>query len=168
MKFEFNFKNIWLLSIVVILVAFSIYLININKDDDISNLTDKESYNIVNNYNDFYTVNSCVYRYLTYLQSKNVDSLLKVLNEDFINSNGINESNIFNYLTFYEGNLNFSSKKMYEEKVNSNITKYYVYGYVEKDVLDSFPEQIEAYFIVMLDEEEKIFSIQPYNGEIFR
>ena len=160
--------NLWLISIVVILVLFSIYLINL-QDDKKNNISkDEEKYHIVSNYNKFYTVNSCVYRYLTYLQANNTNSLLKVLDEDFISNNGINENNLYNFLTKYEGNLNFNSKKMYEEKINTNITKYYVYGYVEKDVMDSFPEKVEAYFIVNLDEKNSVFTIQPYNGEIFR
>ena len=71
-------------------------------------------------------------------------------------------------LNVYEGNISFNSRKMFEEEVNKDITKYYVYGYVEKDVIDSVPEQIEAYFIVKLDKKNKLFSISPYSGEVFR
>lgn len=165
---EKNLKKVWLISIFVLLIAFSMYLIYINKDKD-NNISNGNSvkYEIVKNYNDFYTVNSCVYRYLTYLQSSNTDALMKVLDENFISNNGINENNVYNYLTSYEGNLSFSSKKMYEEKISSNVYKYYVYGYVEKDVMDSFPEQIQSYFIVRLDKKNNIFTIEPYSGDIF-
>ena len=57
---------------------------------------------------------------------------------------------------------------MYEEKISANIYKYYIYGFIEKDVMDSFPEQKEAYFIVKLDKKNNIFTIEPYSGEIFR
>ena len=161
-------KKIWLLSIVIILIAFSIYLINKEDIRINTNSLKGESVQIVKNYNDFYTVNSCIYRYLTYLQNNDTNSLLKVLNEDFIRTNGINSTNIYNYLISYDGNVNFNSKKMYYEEMSSNVIKYYVYGYVEKDIMDSFPEQIDAYYIVILDKENKVFSIQPYNGEIFK
>ena len=102
------------------------------------------------------------------MQNNDTYSLLRVLNEDFIRTNGINSTNIYNYLISYDGNVNFNSKKMYYEEMSSNVIKYYVYGYVEKDIMDSFPEQIDAYYIVILDKENKVFSIQPYNGEIFK
>lgn len=166
---ERKLKNIWLYGIVILLVILSVYLLHKNSEEENNGITEnKESYSIVTNYSNFYTVNSCVYRYLTYLQGNDTSSLLKVLNEDFIKSNGINESNLYNYLVRYEGNLNFNSRKMYEEEVNNDITKYYVYGYVEKDVMDSYPERYESYFIVYLDKKNQIFSIQPYSGEIFK
>lgn len=162
-----NLKKIWLISIFVLLILFSMYLIYINKEDkNVNEISFSVKYEIVKNYNDFYTVNSCVYRYLTYLQS-NPNALLKVLDDNYIKANNINENNIYNYLTKYEGNLSFSSKKMYEEKISSNIYKYYVYGYVEKDIMDSFPEKQEAYFIVKLDKKNNIFTIEPYDGKIF-
>ena len=167
---EKNLKNIWLLSIFVILVLFSVYLIRINDNESnvVQDSTNKVNYQLVTNYNNFFTVNSCVYRYLTYVQGRNTSSILKVLDEDFITSNGINETNLYNFITMYEGNLNFNSQEMYEEKVNDNITKYYVYGYVEKDVMNSLPERIDAYYIVNLDEKNKVFTIMPYNGDIFK
>lgn len=165
---EKNLKIVWLVSIFVLLFLFAIYLININKDDMSSDVSNSKNYEIVSNYGDFYTVNSCVYRYLTYVQSSNTSALLKVLDDDYVSKNGINSANIYNYLTKYDGNVNFSSQKMYVEKVSKNIYKYYVYGYVEKDIMDSFPEKYDAYFIVILDKKENIFTIEPYNGEIFR
>lgn len=165
---EKQLKKLWLISIFVLLVLFSMYLIYINKEDKSKNISSsKQTYQIVKNYNDFYTVNSCIVRYLAYLQGSNVSSLLKVLDDDYIKNNNINENNIFNYLNKYEGNVNFSSKKMYEEKESSNVYKYYVYGYVEKDILNSFPEQYKSYFIVRLDKKNNVFTIEPYNGDIF-
>lgn len=165
---EKNLKKIWLLSIFIILALFLIFLLKNNNDTADNDSLEKIKYTIVSDYNRFYTVNSCVYRYLTYLQSKDTKSLIKILDEEFIVENQITKNNILNFLTIYEGNLNFNSRKMFEEKINENITKYYVYGYVEIDVMDSFPERNDAYYIVVLDSKNKIFSIQPYNGEIFK
>lgn len=164
---ENNLKKIWLISIFVLLIAFSMYLVFINRDEASFDSETHAKYEIVKNYNDFYTVNSCVFRYITYLQSSDADALLKVLDEDYIKENSINKDNVLNTLVKYDGNVTFSSKKMYEEKESSTVYKYYVYGYVEKDVMDSFPEQIETYFIVRLDKKNNIFTIEPYDGKIF-
>lgn len=165
---EKKFKNLWLISIVVILFLFSLYLLYIREDESVGESPKEENYTIVTNYNKFYTVNSCVYRYLSYLQGNDASSLLKVLDDDFVSKNSLNESNVYNYLTAYDGNVNFNSRKMYEEKISNDITMYYVYGYVERDIMDSFPEQIDAYYIVKLDEKNQVFTIQPYNGDIFK
>ena len=165
---EKNLKKMWLISIFVILVLFSMFLLRNNNNSNDNDSLEKINYTIVSDYNRFYTVNSCVYRYLTYLQSKDINSLIKVLDSNFMEENGITKENVLNFLNAYEGNLNFNSKKMFEEKINDDITKYYVYGYVEIDVMDSFPERNDAYFIVNLDQKNQRFSIHPYNGEIFK
>ena len=61
---------------------------------------------------------------------------------------------------------------MYYEQLNSGITKYYVYGEIQKNQIfdEGIDESIkgeDAYFIVYIDWENEIFSIQPYDGEIF-
>lgn len=166
---EKKFKNIWLICIFVLLILFTAYLLYIRENNNTNvDTLQNEKISIVTNYNNFYTVNSCVYRYLTYLQNNDSSSLLKVLDDDYINSKNINVSNVYDFLTRYDGNVNFNSRKMYEEQVSNNVTKYYVYGYVERDIMDSFPEQIDEYFIVKLDSKNQTFTIQPYDGDIFK
>ena len=46
------------------------------------------------------------------------------------------ESNIYNYLPNLNGNYSFVSKKIYYEKKDDNYFKYYVYGYIEQDLID--------------------------------
>ncbi len=167
MNFELNKKNIILISVVLGLLILANILIHLERNSNKENVQE-EKIRLVDNYSNFYTVSSCVYRYLTYLQSKDTDSLMKVLDEEFITSNGVNENNVYNFLNTYETNVSFNARKMMEEKINNNITKYYVYGYVEKDIIDNSPEQIDAYFIVKLDKQEQVFTIMPYSGEILR
>lgn len=128
--------------------------------------------NIVTNYSNFYTVNSCLYRFITYLSTNDTDSLMLMLNEDYKNKNSVNKDNVLNKFTDVDENSTFSSRKMYYEKINNNVTKYYVYGYIEKNELSqddiiSNSEYKDAYFIVYLDTENKIFSVEPYSGDIF-
>ena len=61
---------------------------------------------------------------------------------------------------------------MYYEELQSSITKYYVYGEILKNqIYDEGMDEIikgqDAYFIIYLDWENEIFSVEPYNGEIF-
>lgn len=129
--------------------------------------------NIVTNYSNFYTVTSCLSRIITYITEKDNDSLILVLSENYKNENNITKENVLSYFDIIETDSSFISKKMYYEDLNKNITKYYVYGYVEKNQL--FDEQFytkldikDIYFIVYLDKESKTFSIEPYSGDIFK
>ena len=52
-----NLKKIWLISIFVLLILFSMYLIYINKEDkNVNEISSSVKYEIVKNYNDFYTI----------------------------------------------------------------------------------------------------------------
>lgn len=166
---EKNLKKLWIISIFVILVLFSMYLV-FSKEDKSPNVesSNQEKYSLVQNYNDFWTVDSCIYRFLTYVQGSNSDALMKVLSENYINNNNITTSNVLSKLNIISGNINFSSQKMFVEEVNKNISKYYVFGFLERDIMDDFPQKYDTYYIVILDKNEKIFSIEPYDGKIFR
>ena len=61
---------------------------------------------------------------------------------------------------------------MYYETITSNITKYYVKGHIEiNSIMDDIPLQKQdydsVYFVVYLNSSDKLFSIEPYAGEIF-
>lgn len=127
---------------------------------------------LVSNYSSFYTVNSCLYRTISYISSKDIDSLMLVLTDEYKENNGITKDNVMNFITNIEEDSTFTSKKMYYEKINANITKYYVYGTVQKNEVSdneivSHIDNMYLYFIVYMDTENKIFSVEPYSGDIF-
>ncbi len=160
-------KVIIILLIVTVLVVVGTYLLNRNKDNK------KNEINIVTNYSDFYTVNSCLYRLMTYVSSEEKDSLIKILYSKYKKENNIDESNVISLFNKVKENSLFKSKKMYYEKVNKNITKYYVYGSIEtntfkEDTSIDDIESIDEYFIVYLDSSNHTFSIEPYTGDIFK
>lgn len=139
--------------------------------------TKKENYvpskiSIVKNYSNFYTVESCLYRTITYLSAKDKDSIYLLLNDNYKKNNNIAKDDILNLFDEVDEDSNFISKKMYYQKTNENIFKYYVYGQVEKEQLyddEILDEAIkkDMYFIVYLDTLNQTFSIEPYNGDIF-
>ena len=94
---------------------------------------------------------------------------MNILDKEYRENNNINSANRFNYITKLDGNYNFSAKKiLYEDDgSNSNIKKYYVYGYLIKDTMNKFVEKQEYFLIVKLDLNNNLFSVIPYNGTIF-
>lgn len=157
----------------IILVVITILVVIISAL--IPNKDTKESDNkirIVTNYSNFYTVNSCLYRVITYVASENKNDVMKVLDDNYKKKNDIKENDVLSLFPSVDQSSTFVSTKMYYQKMPNHITRYYVEGYIEKnEFIDGMnsgsQEQKNEYFIVNLDSENKIFSIEPYSGEIF-
>ena len=120
---------------------------------------------LVDDYNRFYTVSSCVSKYLNYLATNNTEKLLVLLSNEYKTENNITESNIYTFIPKITGNRNFSPKKMYQQRLNQTIYKYYVYG---KDSLNTSSAKEDYYIIVILDESTMTFAIEPYDGSMFK
>ncbi len=137
--------------------------------------TEKSNYDtlIVTNPSNFYTVNSCLYRVITYLSEKDTDSLNLVVNDNYKKNNNVTKKNILDLFSDVDPNSTFVSEKMYYETINSNLTKYYVKGHIEAnqildDVILEDKNYDSVYFIVYLNTSNNLFSIEPYDGEIFK
>ena len=57
---------------------------------------------------------------------------------------------------------------MYQQRLNQTIYKYYVYGTIEKDSLNTSSAKEDYYIIVILDESTMTFAIEPYDGSMFK
>ena len=53
---------------------------------------------LVDDYNRFYTVSSCVSKYLNYLATNNTEKLLVLLSNEYKTKNNITESNIYTFI----------------------------------------------------------------------
>ena len=116
---------------------------------------------LLNDYNEFFTVNSSIFKFIGYLQNKDYDNVLKILDSDYKTNNNINLNNITSFVENLEGNHTFSSKKIYYEILDDNHTKYYVHGYLTKDIIDGYSERLDRYYIVIFNTKDRIFSIIP-------
>lgn len=122
---------------------------------------------ILTNYNEFYTVNSCIYRTITYIAASDKSSLLLTVNDEYKSKNNVTEDNILSMFPEVSSQSTFLSKKMYYQKLSDNVKKYYVYGQIEEESYSGLGNTTDEYFIVYLDSSNKTFSIEPYDGEIF-
>ena len=159
------------LAIILVIVTVLVVVITFILNKDIEEPKTSQI-NIVTNYSNFYTVDSCLFRTVTYLSTKDKDSILLILNEEYKKNNNITEKNVLSFFPTIDENSIFTSKKMYYENLDKNIVKYYVYGNViENKILDddliTSEQGIDLYFIVYIDTNGSIFSIEPYNGDIF-
>ena len=159
------------IAIILVILVVIVLIINLLKNETIEE-TKKEELAIVKNYSNFYTVNSCLYRTITYASSKESDNLLLLLTDEYVKKNKITKENVLTLFQNVNENSTFVSEKMYYSLLDDSITKYYVKGYIQSNVIyqdEKLNKSSEnpVYFIVYLDSFNNIFSIEPYNGEIF-
>lgn len=160
-----------LIAIILVIVTIVVVILsNVFEKKDTKDVTDKIS--ILSDYTDFYTVDSCLYRTITYISAADKKSLLLVLSENYKVENNIDETNVMNVFGKIEENSTFISRKMYYQNISENITKYYVYGYIQlNQIFDDFEtNQLntkDMYFVVYMDKTNKTFSIEPITKDIF-
>ena len=162
---KINKTKIILFIIFIILVSFSLFIFNNqNKVEIEDNKNNKKEVLLLNDYNRFFTVNSCVYKYINYLQTKDINSILKVLNKDYLILNNIDSNNIFNYVEDLNGIYSFKSKEIYYEKINDNNYIYYVYGELIKESINGYVEINERYYTLNFDIKNQLFDITPFDN----
>lgn len=161
-------KDNYVLMIIISLILISILGLLYFKDKDNSNSTDeKTKYTLLNDYSRFFTIDSCIYKYISYLSSGDSASVLKILDSNYVKQNQINENNLYEFIDKLDGNYTYKSKKIYFVEIDKNYISYYVDGYLMQDLIDEDSNKTEMYFIVNLDLKNNLFSITPYDGKIF-
>ena len=163
-------RNLQLLIIVLAIVGvFSlIYTLFIKEEDVPDDVVDNPTVFVVNNHNRFFTVSSCVSKYISYLTTKDTENLLVLLSNEYKEKYNINSNNLYNYISVVDGNKTFSARKMFEEKISNNIYKYYVYGNIQEEILGKVSEKEDYYLVVILDQNNMTFAVEPYNGDLFK
>lgn len=162
-------KDYTLLIIICVILLCIVVLLFLNNDSNNNNiLSEGPKYKLVDDYSRFFTVDSCVYKYVTYLNGNKTDELIKILDEEYIKNNNIDSNNVYNYVNKLSGNYSFKSKKIYYQVGNEKVVKYFVYGYLIEETIDGIGEKQDYYVIVNLDLENQLFSIAPYDGEMFK
>lgn len=156
-----NSKKYTILIFIVILLG--IFLIIVINDEKIKGAIQKDEYKVVNNASNFFTIEGCVNKYISSLYQKNTEDILTLLNEEYKETHGINETNIFNYIETFKNETTFNAKKMY---IKDN-TSFYVFGYLMEETIDSFNILDNYYLIVNINKENNTFNVTPYNGKIF-
>lgn len=154
-----NKKNIIICGIilfVLILITILVLVIDSNMDanSDIDNTDDNEdtvitSLEVVSDENDFFTVKNIINSFLELVKWNDADSLYNVINDNYINENGITLNNILTRIDYNYFSPNYVATDMYM-RVYQNISYYFVDGYVldftDSDVL--IDENVD--FIVLI------------------
>lgn len=161
-------QKVFAIIIVIAVLILGIYKFFFEKNFFEEEKIDTETISVVEDNSRFFTVSSCVSKYINYLSDRNTENLLIVLSKEFKKNNSINAENIYNYIGSVDANVTFSPKKIFQQRVSKSIYRYYVYGYIEADLMDSVSAKQDYYLIVILDESNMSFAVEPYNGNLFK
>lgn len=159
-----------LVAIILAILAIIAIIVSLVSKEEVK----KEKYKteIVTNYSNFYTVDSCISRTINYISNKDNENLYLVINDDYKTKNNITKENVLDIFGEIKTNTSFVSRKMYSKKIDDNVTKYFVSGYIQENQLfDNSVVKNQSkqymYFVVYLDSSSKLFSVEPYSGKIF-
>lgn len=152
-----NKNNIILIIIFVILVGVLIYIVSTGKKESnniINETTKPYIYEKVNDYSYFFTIENCVNKYYNYLSLNDKDSLMKILDQEYLTSmNNVLENNNNKYIG---KNISIRLNGMYN---HDNI--YYVKGTIYEELKNKVNKLEDEYLIVKVDKDFKLFSITP-------
>ncbi len=130
----------------------------------------RENLTKVMSHAEFYTVANCVQNYLDLINRRNTyyddeeflsiinNTIIEILNVDYINKNQINSDNIENYIDEIQEKVIYVPIKISGIEQNDNIVSYVTYGFIE-NLENSYIKDI--YAIVNFDIINTTFSIEP-------
>ena len=118
---------------------------------------------LVDNNSRYFTVISCVEKYLNTVQSGNINNILLTLNDDYKETYGITANNVGNHIPKLDNDkmYSYSGSEMKEKRISKNVVEYYVTGEIQAFVLEGNPKSFKYDLTVILYESEFLFSIRP-------
>lgn len=142
---------------------------NIIMEDNKEEIVDAKNLETVKSATAYFTVQSCVNKYINYLSNKDKENIIILLDSDYLEKNNINEENVLEKIEEIPENTLFEAEKMYVEIISDDVNKYYVSGILKEDNFEqSEVIKNEFYIIINMDLKNMIFSVEPLkNGGIF-
>lgn len=166
-----NNKKTISIILVVLLIGLVFALVIIERINYQNSLPKKDKYALVKDASEFFTIDDCANRYITYLSSGDAKSLLSIMNENYVNENGLNSNNIINRLdtsNFRDNEVSFKTRKMLVKYLSDTVNEYYLYGEIYFDGIDNYYKMTNYYLIITVDSDTLEFNVKPYDGAVFK
>ena len=123
------------------------------KNDEIPNAKISKLKNI----NLFFVIEKLGRRYYIYGENRDAEAEISLLDENYINSQGINESNIFYRIESFDAGEEYVTKEVYTNE-DSFFNQYFVKGSIR---------QTNVYNVIYIDSSNNTFSIYPINENYY-
>lgn len=127
--------------------------------------SNSEKLEVVDEYNNFFTITNYVNNYLEYSSTYNASKLYDVLYSDYIDSKGITINNLFDYLKEYSIDTSVEVNKIEYVSVKNNYI-YYIQGKLNEMTFDT-TNVIDNDFriIVIVDFDNSTYAVYPLSDK---
>lgn len=149
------FLGIIILVLVSIVAISTVHEKEVKEDEGITLLNSKK----VIDRSRYYTVKNAITKYYSYVNMKDFDSVLKILDSKYIEDNKISVDNLKDYITDSNINLSYDSKIMCLKDSNKGVYTFVVDGDEISANTGKFVEK-KQYEIIM-DGNNSTFSLKP-------
>lgn len=174
-------KKSFIIIIIIILLIICIIIStilkiknnNVNSIQNVENVIeeDKKYENLenVNSSTAYFTVQSCVNQYISYVCNKDIEAILVLLDSNYLEKNNITKENVLDQIGEIPENGAFEAEKMYMEKIDENANKYYVLGTLKQDNFEQENVLNDKFSIIInMNLDDMVFSVEPLkDGGIF-
>ena len=157
--------GIWAIIAVIVLCLVILIAVSIKREDKelIENITAKNSKMLIDR-NRYYTVKNAITKYYSFVNMKDYDAVLKILDENYKSKNNITEENIDEFIT-NDIQVSYHSKVMCLKSAKKGIYTFVTEG---SEISANKGEFIkDQYYQVKLDGNSSLFSILPIDKTIY-
>lgn len=156
----------WFIAAVIFLLILIVIKI-INPDFSFKKKVDysKNKYNVVTDYNRYYTVTNAINKYYAFVNAKEYESVYHILDEDYTKKMGVDKDTVINIISDSDKALSFNGRLMCSKDIAEGITSYIIKG--DERYMNSLNVNKTIYYEVILDGNKFHYSIKPIEEEFF-
>ena len=155
---------IWL--IIGVLIFLAVILINIKpKVNESEQPNTKPGENHVSDRIRYYTVKNAINKYYSYKNISDYDSVIKILDADYVEKNHIDEDTVTTFIGESESFMTFDTGIMCLKSVKSGVYVYVVEG--NEVAMSTGNVKNKMYYQVTLDGNTSLFSIMPISENTY-
>lgn len=157
-KEEKKVLTIWcIISLIVFSLLFLFGIKKVTKEE--------KKYELVRDYNRFYTVNTVLNKYYLYLNGNEYNKVLNMINENYKKNNNIDVNNLKDKLEINEEKVSFNSYYMCSKETSDDVYSYYIKGHINN--INSGKYIKDVYYKVVLNSKNLLFDIAPIDENQF-
>lgn len=176
-------KLLIVLFVLLIIITITIVILKNNKKD-VPNLENYENEQIVTNDIKlvdnpimYFTVQSCVGKYINYLEDKDSEKIYNLIDAEYVKKHSLTKANVLEHVEEVYEMPGFDTTKMYVEEISEDIEKYYVKGILSQDFMfeemdideyEKYNQTKEFIVTIIINHENMTFTVIPFgDGGVF-
>lgn len=157
----------WAIIGIVILVAVfvvAIFTVKEKNEKTETGITAANSKKVIDR-SRYYTVKNAITKYYSFVNMKDYDSVLKILDSNYVKDNNIDANNIKSFLTDTDVSLSYDSKIMCLKNSNKGVYTFVIDG--NEISANTGVLVAKKYYEIVMDGNNSTFSLKPIEENIY-